>query len=119
MADERKVDPRNKVCFLTEPQARPQASGTSPQKEHATARIRLRGPILATAVGSMHSALSAIHGVSAVMVSLETQEVVVHLDLYQVNLLQFKRALMAIGVGIDTIALNFDEEFSASARQRA
>ena len=78
--------------------------------ELATADIRLRGDPLACTVASVRSALSSIHGVRAVTVSLDTQKAQVHFDLHKVHPLQFKRALFIVGLTIDTITLTFDRE---------
>ena len=99
---------------MTEPRRRSQASSIGSQKEHATARICLRPPVLANAVARVHSALASIHGVSAVMVSLESQEAFVHLDLHQVSLLQFKRALSGVGVTVEEITVSFDQKRAAA-----
>lgn len=78
--------------------------------EFATAHIRIQEALLASAVGSVHSTLACIHGVRSVSVSLDAQEAEVRFDLYEVNPLQFKRALFIIGMTIDTITLTFDQE---------
>jgi hypothetical protein len=48
------------------------------------------------------------------MVSLESQEAFVHLDLHQVSLLQFKRALSGVGVTVEEITVSFDQERAAA-----
>lgn len=86
---------------------------TIPHNEFATAHIRMQQPILASAVAGVHTALTAIHGVRSVTVSLDMQEANVRFDLYDVNPLQFKRALFIIGMSIDTIMLTFDHDRGA------
>lgn len=87
---------------------------TIPNNEFATAHIRTQEPILAGAVGSVHSTLASIHGVRSVTVCLDAQEANVRFDMYQVHPLQFKRALFIIGMTIDTMTLRFDGERAAS-----
>lgn len=81
-----------------------------PHNEFATAHIRTQEPILPSGVGSVHTTLACIHGVRSVSVSLDAQEAKVLFDLYEINPLQFKRALFIIGMTIDTIILTFEQE---------